>query len=330
MNICVVGAGFSGLSVAYYLLQRGACVTLFEKEEIGKNTSSSASGLLHPFPGFAARTSMFEKEARLKSLELLEAASSFSDEPIYSKEPLLRVMLDSLQEARFEALSIERQDVRLALSVPPHIKEGAKAYWIDSGITVYSRNYILALHALVTSLGAVTVGSHIHNLDELSSFDHIVLALGYESAHVLGDMGFQAIKGQALVAKLEIDSMSILGKGYLAKTERCGIYHLGSTYEHHFASSLPSEDVAKNLIMQSAKAYLRGVDDFEILSAKAGVRLAKRSSYLPFVARICPRVSTITAMGSRGLLYHAFCGDLLAKSLLTHNESIIPKELRLV
>jgi glycine/D-amino acid oxidase-like deaminating enzyme len=311
MKIAIIGAGFSGLATAYYLLKKGASVTLFEKAGKGENTSGSASGLLHPFPGFAARISMFEAPCREKTLELLEAATAFATGPIYDKEPLLRVMLSESQEKRFEYLLQERSDISKALELPRIVRSGSSAYWIHSGITIYSKEYIKALYGLLTSLGALFINQEIKNIEELSCFDHTVLAAGFEAEKLIELPGFQKIKGQALVVNLSESYPSILGKGYLAKTPNSGIYHLGSTYEHDFEKI---EIDAKKSILESAKEYLD--TDLKIEGVKAGVRLAKRSSYLPFVSRISEKLSIIGAMGSRGLLYHAFCGDLLAQNIM--------------
>jgi glycine/D-amino acid oxidase-like deaminating enzyme len=309
MKIAIIGAGFSGLATAYYLLKKGASVTLFEKADRGENTSGSASGLLHPFPGFSARISMFEAPSREKTLELLEAATPFAIGSIYDKEPLLRVMLSESQEKRFESLLQERTDISKALELPRIVRSGSSAYWIHSGITIYSKEYIKALYGLLTSLGALFIKQEIKNIEELTHFDHTVLAAGFEAEKLMELPGFQKIRGQALIVNLSEDCPSILGKGYLAKTPISGIYHLGSTYEHDF-----EKIDAKKSILESAKEYLDA--DFKIEGLKAGVRLAKRSSYLPFVSRISQKLSIIGAMGSRGLLYHAFCGDLLAQNIM--------------
>lgn len=51
MNIAIIGAGFSGLALAYFLLQSSAHVTLFDAVGIGGGASGIATGLLHPYPG---------------------------------------------------------------------------------------------------------------------------------------------------------------------------------------------------------------------------------------------------------------------------------------
>lgn len=325
VKVAVIGAGFSGLASVYYLLQRGAKVTLFEKGEIGQNTSSSASGLLHPFPGFAARVSLFEKEGREKTKELLLAASKESDKPLFCDQPLLRVMLNQEQEERFLALSKLRGDVKKAVRVPEMIKPGTSVYEITSGMTIYSQQYILALYQCILKRGAKREKIHIKELSSLQDFDHIVLATGFESGLFLQKEGFQCIKGQALIVRRSLDT-SILGKGYLAKTEDTNICHLGSTYEHAFDTVLPEEKIAKELILTQAKQYLEG--EFNVIGVKAGVRYTKKSSYLPFVSRLSDRVSIITAMGSRGLLYHAFSADLLAESIVRGDFDLIPLQLK--
>lgn len=47
MNIAVIGGGINGIMTAWELLKQGHCITLFEKGEAMKQTSSASSKLLH-------------------------------------------------------------------------------------------------------------------------------------------------------------------------------------------------------------------------------------------------------------------------------------------
>ncbi|MCF7806626.1 MAG: hypothetical protein K9M13_03150, partial [Simkaniaceae bacterium] len=62
---------------------------------------------------------------------------------------------------------------------------------------------------------------------------------------------------------------------------------------------------------------------------KAGMRLAKKSSYLPYLNRLSNRVWILTAMGSRGLLYHAYWSQLLASAIDRNHVEMIPNEMLL-
>ena len=55
--------------------------------------------------------------------------------------------------------------------------------------------------------------------------------------------------------------------------------------------------------------------DLTIEGCKAGIRVCRRGDYLPYIEKISKRVYAITAMGSRGLLYHAYYGKQLAEEI---------------
>lgn len=51
MNVLVVGGGVIGVCCAYFLVRRGARVTLVERDEIGKGASFGNAGVVAPGHG---------------------------------------------------------------------------------------------------------------------------------------------------------------------------------------------------------------------------------------------------------------------------------------
>ena len=49
-----------------------------------------------------------------------------------------------------------------------------------------------------------------------------------------------------------------------------------------------------------------------VLGAKAGVRVTNPAHYFPIVEKLDERSWVVTALGSRGLLYHAYLAEQLA------------------
>lgn len=76
MEIAVVGAGFSGLALCYYLGEAGHSVTLYDREGIGAGASGASSGLLHPYPGRAGRLSWRGHEAYAETMNLLKISQA--------------------------------------------------------------------------------------------------------------------------------------------------------------------------------------------------------------------------------------------------------------
>ncbi|MDN3504836.1 MAG: FAD-dependent oxidoreductase [Rhabdochlamydiaceae bacterium] len=316
-HFAIVGAGFCGLSIALNLLKAGHSVTLFDKNPIGSNTSSAASGLCHPFPGFLARTAQFEKEGRCATVAQIKEVQEFAKVPLITARRLLRVAMNEKQQKRFEQLAQERDDFTKATELLPFIKSGMQAYWIESGMAIESRAYIVALFDMCTSLGMKFEQKAIAKLSDLDQFDHIVLALGADSDSLidLGNRGFNRVKGQVLVGQYSQEVPATIGKGYIAKSSETGHYHMGSTYEHQFESDEPNLEVAKELILGKASSYLKEANQFEVSGVKSGVRYSRKNNPLPFMESISSRVTILTGMGSRGLLYHAYFAKQLALKL---------------
>lgn len=43
-DVCIIGGGLTGISVAYELVKCGIKVTIFEKNQIGKSTTGNTTG----------------------------------------------------------------------------------------------------------------------------------------------------------------------------------------------------------------------------------------------------------------------------------------------
>ncbi|MFS8563307.1 MAG: hypothetical protein LVR00_02840 [Rhabdochlamydiaceae bacterium] len=68
----------------------------------------------------------------------------------------------------------------------------------------------------------------------------------------------------------------------------------------------PSLEVALHLLKPSLP--VRGV--------KAGMRVTNPAHYFPIIEKIDERTWVVTALGSRGLLYHAYLAEQLTKECL--------------
>lgn len=177
------------------------------------------------------------------------------------------------------------------------IKDGAL---ISSGITVFMDRYLKGLLKYLN----LTV-EPMRNLD---GFDHVVFAVGAGIREMHFDLPIQFIKGQILtVESSKIWERSVIDNGHVSPLPD-GRYHIGSTYEHHFTSDEPDLAHAESYLAPRVKNFA----PFNICSVSAGVRVSVKGSYLPIIKKIDDRVSVFTGLGSRGLLYHAYYGRLLA------------------
>lgn len=311
MRVAIIGSGFAGLGLAYFLLEsKAASVTLFEREYIGAGASGVASGLLHPYAGFAARRSQRALEALAISKQLLLVAEKHTPKMVATHAGIFRSSMDDAQHERLLIHAKEHGDVE-------HLKDNL--FLIHSGITVLSENYLEGLSSAVTKMGAEFVFQKIKDLEELKGFDQIVIAAGYGIKEFPECAGLRVrfLKGQALRMEGKPRwEKSYISKGYIANLGSETRFEIGSTYERAFADSNPNQEVAKELLAHK----LSLCPDAKILDCKAAVRVCKEGHYAPIIEPIGKNIYVFTGLGSRGLLYHGLYGRTLAHLLLSKNK----------
>ena len=308
MIIAVVGAGLSGLAVTYYLLEKGATVDLFEAKRIGAGASGIASGLLHPYPGEDGKRTWMADEALAEARALFDTIGfPFIDEGI------LRIPRNEEERAHLGA----------ALLRFPDVDEKPEGFFIKSGMTIDAPAYLGHLWRACEQKGAMLHITRIEDFARLSHYDAIILCAGASSPE-LTSLPAQKIKGQLLIAKADIPR-SVIGKGYIAKSSQGCI--LGSTYERAFSSEEPDRQRAEEEILPKIAAFYPEAKSWQIETCLAGVRLARRGHYFPIVRKLDERKWIFTALGSRGLLYHAFLGKMLASAVVRSDENMLRREL---
>src|SRR5262249_24092657 len=114
------------------------------------------------------------------------------------------------------------------------------------------------------------------------------------------------VKGQVLTCQLkEPLERSFCAKHYMAVTEDPYICHFGSTYERDFVDEMPCLATAIHLLKPT----------LPVLHCEAAIRVTNPAHYFPILEEISPKTWVITALGSRGLLYHAYLAKQLAAKL---------------
>ncbi len=306
MKVSVIGAGYAGLAVCWHLLQYpNIHVTLFDE---GHGASSASTGLLHPFPGRTSSRSWMAKEGMEASLALIAVAESSLGCPVANRGGVLRLPWAPWQEKEF--LKLTKKD-------PDAIwKEGN--LWIPSGMAVYSKLYMEGLLKACLHLGAVFKKERVDALSDLDA-DHIVLATGAETLRFL-NLPLIPVKGHSLLcdwgdARLPY---SLISNGHITPTEDPNLCMIGSTYEHDFQSPDPDPAVIPVLLAKAAAFYPQA-SEFKVVELLAGIRMTRDAGYRPFVERIAPNLHVFTALGSRGLLYHALMGRQIAQEIASLN-----------
>lgn len=314
MKVAIIGAGLSGLSIASYLLRKNASVevTVFDHKGIGKGASQVAS-LLHPYPGKKGKRSIEAKLALTTVEELFQFIQPFAHYPFLSLG-ILRSAYTLQEEENFISMGKLYGDIDFYDYPSPF-------FHISSGFTVNTKEYLRSLWRFCTYCNATLVREKIYSLEKLHKFDHIVLAIGsgIASFHAIHQHSLDFVKGQILYSnkrRMCHLPMSCIAKGYIARVPNSPI-HLGSTYEHDFTHDQFSLSKAKEIILGKLIPYFPWIEELTIHNGCAAIRVCNNKSYLPIFEKIRPGLWMITAMGSRGLLYHAIMGLRAAHQILS-------------
>ena len=338
LNCAVIGAGFSGLALCYYLLDKGQKVTVFDGKGVGGEASGIASGLMHPYPGHEARLSWKGQEAMESSKELFKIVAQSSNTLNMLRKGVIRLALTERQKAIFFERSLAYDDVEWIEDVYSqlgmHQQNPFSGILIHSGVTVHPTLYLKALWEVCRKKGAKFFQKNVV-LKDLESFDQVAIAAGKGVSSFKGstEVGLKLNKGQIL--KCEKPSSlksthSLIGNGYIAISHLENRCYLGSTYERGFLDDAPCLKRAKELILPRLEQYFSFSKEIKILSCVSAVRVSHFKNYHPIADQIDAKTWVLSGMGSRGLLYHSYLGKKLACAMVERNTKQLPKEVRIV
>jgi glycine/D-amino acid oxidase-like deaminating enzyme len=187
---------------------------------------------------------------------------------------------------------------------------------------VFCQRYLEGLRLAIVEKGGEFVAEKITSLEQLQSFDQVVVATGASIRDFpeLQVVKTTFIKGQVLTCRvpdcMHIDR-SLIGKGYIAVSDEPGLCHVGATYERgDLTQSTNLLDTQRALFAKVSQFY-PNIVHLKPIECSSAIRVMRQGHYLPIAAQISTRLWTLTAMGSRGLLYHAYFGEKLAQAITT-------------
>lgn len=326
MNIAIVGAGFTGLAAAWHLLQLPHInVTLIDEKEVGKGTSGIAAGLLHYYAGLHAKLNRFGKEGYYETCQLIKVAEQTLGRPVTEFSGILRIALteeqtrDYNQAAEFHE-EIQTFSLEKCQQHVPYLN-AASGIFIPSALTVYTQDYLAGLWEACRLKGCHFQIASITRLEELNHFDSIILATGGESHRFINFKECRLIPNKGHLIEFEWPSglpilpFPINSQIYLVMSENKKTCLVGSTYERNFANSLVDFKKAKDEILPKAYEIFPYMREMPIVNIYAGLRLSSKN-HLPFTKQINHKTWLLTAMGSKGLLYHAYFAKKLIRNIL--------------
>lgn len=293
-TVAVIGAGLAGLAASFHLSHHFK-VSLFDYRGIGKGATGASTGLLHPYPGEQGRRSWLADEAMAATVRLLNITEEEMKEPVASRHGIIKIG---------ECIGAE-EDVEL-------LEEGR--YLIHSGITVFVSRYVEGLWKACVKNQATFYLQEIKDLQEVKAdFDYVIVAAGcgIRKFPQANHLKINFVKGQALVCQLEEPlERSVTAKQYTALTENPYVCHVGATYERYYSTEHASLEEALHLLRPS----------LPVLGVKAGMRVTNPAHYFPILEKWDDQLWCITALGSRGLLYHAYLAERLTMELIKCKE----------
>ncbi|XP_024978891.1 uncharacterized protein LOC112516117 isoform X2 [Cynara cardunculus var. scolymus] len=240
------------------------------------------------------------------------------------------------------------------------------AFYMPDAVNVHPQGYLEALYVAcdtlakdmsAAGLGEKEINFHkrsIGNLLELEGeYDAVIVCLGARSTflpELSGRLPLRTCRG--ITAHLHLPdnireevpehSPSILSDAWLAIQNPRNLY-MGSTWEWkscNYAQNVSMEEASKALeeLLPKAAAIYPGITKWAFEGASAGLRAMPPltgNGSLPLLGCIDDFISQTHAskfwlfsgLGSRGLLYHAWLGKLMAKAVLACDEGVIPSEL---
>jgi len=324
MNIAVVGAGFAGLAFAWYysLLNPSDKITVFDPKPISQRASSLAF-LLHPFIHPKSKLNWEGWNAFNKAEELLLQASTFTDQPFCLKRPFLKIANNPNLIIPYQKTAQNNPEVSWVEST----EFGHPGIWIERAYQLRSDLYLKALEKGCSSRG---VQFSSKQFDSSDLFDQVLLAKGNQVTQDL-DLSFSEVKGQVLKVKWPSKSFNLphavtAHKCHLVPSFDQKTLMIGSTYEREFTSNAPDREEALKRLLPHLEGILPQFDQKDILLVSSGIRL-NAPNRLPLLGKLNEKTWIFSALGSKGLLYHAYLGQKLAEAFLSQTETSLPKEL---
>lgn len=345
MRIAIVGAGFSGLATAWYLLshsQAGVSIDLYDPRPIGGGVSGLSSGLLHLYAGKQARRAP-DAEKKMDAIHQLfgEASRAIGKRIVLSKG-ILRPAITPQQIADFSKAQAEHHEETEwwvkerceaavdGLKIP--LAEGGGLF-IPQGLTIDVPTYLEGLWKAIALFGTQHHQREINNESELNRYERVIFTLGGAITHfpLFSSLPVERIKGQVLKlrlpSRLKTLPFSVISEGYLALTPDPHVVMAGATFEREFRSEGPDIDIAVPEIRKKIAPFFP-IEECEMVGCEAGVRGASKHTHQPLMGQLTERVWFLTGLGGKGLLYHAYLGDLLAQAVLKGDASLLPRQMR--
>lgn len=322
-SVAIVGAGFAGLFTALAFARRGVSVTLFDQNErpcqdASGNTQAATMPMLTAEPSDQAKASLL-------ALAYLPRAFSGELSEIFNQTGALILARRDKEFSRFERfIQWANAPKNLARIVDPEeatalagVKISENALYLPTAGWLHPKK--LAEVILRTSQERIEfrASARIDSLEDLNSFEKIVLANSFDCVRLLPNAPLAYAKVRGQVIDLESSTISenlkcILSAEKYIVPGHNQMHSVGSTYSR----TNESLDVDWGEAQEIHSALIERFPDLcleraPIQSSRVGFRMST-PNYLPYVSQVDSRVYVNAGYGSKGLLYASLFGANLA------------------
>lgn len=337
-KIAVLGAGFAGLATSHFLLQYPSIhITLFDPNGLGGGASGIAPGLLHPFCSAGAKKPWNADVGMRASKKLLRISSEALGQPVAECSGILRPITTEKQLHEFQKRCQEYPQLiwrqasffeQVLPGLPP-----LPSIEIPEGIVVDCKSYLQGLLKICLQKGLDFKKEAVFSLQQLQNFDHILIACGAftPSIQELSKLPLKPIKGQLLELswpqELPPLPLPLNSQAYIVMKSDKKSCIIGSTFEHKYSSPDPSINEPVHSLLDKAKALIPPLDQSTIISHSSSLRATcPQNNHIPLAGRLSKKVWILTALGSKGLLHHAWLSELLARAIIEGKEELLPSQ----
>lgn len=342
MKIAILGAGYAGISLAWYLCNYTlglARIDIFDPNPVAMGASRISLGILNPYMGKRAKKIWQPNRCVREVHRLITEASHVARYPVVIQKGVLRPASTEDQMEDFKARAIEFNDVQWwekeeceSKISNLHIPDGGGGLYIPDAVSINIPMYLKGLWVGIARFSAVYRKLTMLDKDTLQQYDRIIVCLGANTLDfgALKALPMTRVKGHILELAWPQDldplPMSLSGEGQIVMGPDYKSCLVGSTYEREFKDFNAHPEWAKEEIMKKITPFYPALKDAHVLGCRARMRGSSKTR-LPLLGQVNERVWFYTGLGSKGLLYHAYCSKIMAQAILDNNPSIIPQEL---
>lgn len=311
MKIGIIGGGIIGLSIGWQLARRGADVTLFERNRVGREASRVAAGMLAPYAevGFEEIELMElgQESLRLYPRFLDELSEDTNNLPRFNRCGTLLAGIDRDDTEQLKRLYDFREELKLTVEfitgtaarereplLSPNV---VSAVWLPEDAEIDNRQLLKNVReAFEQQGGALREESEVKNVQVAGGtvcglatnssefqFDTVVLAAGSWARHIEGiprhlRPPVRPVKGQIITLRKTGDCPlkgTVRSPRVYMVPKEDGTIRLGATTEEKGFDKTPTAGGQKELL-EDGWEVIPSIFDLPLIETSVGLRPASR------------------------------------------------------